>query len=729
MLRGGQRCAHAPSALAPRVPRAPLVRRLSAFCALATTVLVALSLPAVSVAHAQPDTLTQRLPVIEAVSVRISRDGDRSLLDLPFAITRLNPDSLRPQLRRVGVGDLLFAVPGVQVQSRNNPTQDARIAVRGFGARSAFGVRGVKVLRDGIPLSLPDGQTPMDWLDLETVGTVEAIRGTAAALYGNAAGGVLDFRTVESASVPSELRARFWDGGSARRAQLMGSGTIVPAGRPERTWLASITHTRTNGPRAFAEQEATSGFARLEGTFRNTRLKLLASGFDMPLAQNPGALTAAELAEDVRQADPLSISRNAGKTVRHGQVGVVAEQGSADNGLAAAAWVGARDLDNPLPFAVVTVDRRNMGLWIRGTSSHVWQGFTGRMSAGIDIQSVNDERRNFENCFAQAVSERCPTTSDRGALRVDQREVVQSEGAYVRYELGIPRKLEASVALRWDQIRFDVDDRFVTATNLDDSGEEGQIAVNPMFGLTWRVRPSLSVYTNFSSAFETPTITELTVQGDGSAGLNASLKPQRTRTLETGVRGIVGTRTWLDVAVFEARTDDELIPFEVPGAPGRRAFRNAGRTSRRGLEASVRTLLGRGDAGIAYTASRFRFDEYEVAGTQFGGNAVPGVPVHQANAWITARRGDWFATLDVVSASSVTVNDAATERADGFAAVGVRAGADIQLDRVVLSPMLGIENALDARYASAVLVNATRGRFYEPAPPRTIFAGFRITAR
>ncbi len=705
------------------------LRLFAARRVLATAAAVATVLPGGDALHAQPDTLTRRPPVIETVRVQIARDGDRSLLDLPFAITRLNPDSLRPQLRRVSVGDLLFGVLGVQVQSRNNPTQDARIAVRGFGARSAFGVRGVKVLRDGIPLSLPDGQTPMDWLDLETIGTVEVIRGTAAALYGNAAGGVLDFRTLDAATVPSELRARFWDGGNARRAQVMGSGTVQPAGRPERTWLASITHTRTNGPRAFAEQEATSGFARLEGTFRNTRLKVLASGFDMPRAQNPGALTAAELASDVRLADSLSITRNAGKTVRHGQVGVVAEQGTADDGLAAAAWIGARDLDNPLPFAVVTVDRRNMGLWVRGTSSHVWQGFTGRMSAGVDIQSVNDERRNLENCFNRSVSARCPTASDRGVVRVDQREVVQSEGAFVRYELGIPRTLEASVALRWDQIRFRVNDRFVTPTNLDDSGEEGQIAVNPMFGLTWRVRPSLSLYTNFSSAFETPTITELTTQGDGSAGLNASLAPQRTRTLETGIRGVVGTRTWVDLAVFEARTRDELVPFDVPDAPGRRAFRNAGRTSRRGLEASLRTLLGRGDAGVAYTASRFRFEEYEVAGTQFDGNALPGIPVHQVNAWVTTRRGDWFATLDVVGASSASVNDAATERADGFAAVGVRAGADVALNRWTVSPMIGMENAFDRRYASAVLVNASRGRFYEPAPPRTIFAGFRVTAR
>ncbi len=682
-------------------------------------------------AAAQTDTLMRSAPVIDAVRVQIARDGDRSVLELPFAISRLSPDSMRPQLRRTSVSELLFAIPGVQVQPRNNPTQDARVAVRGFGARSAFGVRGVKVLRDGIPISLPDGQTPMDWLDLETVGSVEAIRGTAAALYGNAAGGVLDFRTMESASVPAELSARFWDGGTARRAQVMGSGTILPTMGPDRTWLASVSHTRTSGPRLFAEQEATSAFIRAEGTVKRTRVRLLGSGYDMPLAQNPGALTAAELALDVRLADSLNIVRNAGKTVRHGQLGVVAEQGTADDGIAAAAWFGARDLDNPLPFAVVTVDRRNAGLWVRGTTTDSWRGLTSRMSAGIDVQSLTDDRRNLDNCVGQATSARCPAGATRGALRLDQREVVQSEGAFVRYELGVPRVLEASVALRWDQIRFRLDDRFVTDTDRDDSGEQGQTAVNPMFGITWRVRPSMSVYGTFSTAFETPTVTELTTQADGTAGLNASLSPQRTRTLETGIRGVLGPRTWVDVALFDARTRDELVPFDVPDAPGRRAFRNAGRTSRRGLEASARTLVGRGEAGVAYTASRFEFRDYEVNGVQFAGNELPGIPSHQVQSWLTTRRGAWFGTIDVSAASSMSVNDAATERAASYVAVGARAGADVAFNagRLVAAPVVGVENLLDRRYASAVLVNATRGRFYEPAPPRTFFAGLRVRAR
>ncbi len=716
-------CLDARAALVSGVPRFDFPLRAAAHA-------TGLALAALSPLAAQIDTAARTPPTIGAVHVRIARDAERSVLDLPFAISRVAPDSLRPALRRTSVGDLLFAVPGIQVQPRNNPTQDARVAVRGFGARSAFGVRGVKVLRDGIPITLPDGQTPMDWLDVETVGSVEAIRGTAAALYGNAAGGVLDFRTRDAAPVPLSMHARMWDGGGARRAQLLASGTHAPEQGDTRTWLASVTHTRTDGPRIYAAQTATSAFARAEGTVGRTRLRLLGSAFDMPRAENPGALTAGELERDVRLADSQSVTRGASKTVRHAQLGMVAEQGSADAGLAAAAWVGMRDLDNPLPFAVVTVDRRNMGLWVRGTSTHRMERLTGRMSAGIDVQSVGDERRNLENCVGQTTSARCPTAgADRGVLRLDQREVVQSEGAFVRYELGVPRRFDVSAALRWDQIRFRVTDRFVTETDRNDSGEQGQTAVNPMLGVTYRLGPALSLFATWSSAFETPTVTELTTQADGSAGLNGVLAPQRTRTLETGVRGIVGTRTWIDLAVFDARSRDELVPFDVPDAPGRRAFRNAGRTARRGLEASMRTTTTHGDAGVSYTASRFRFTDYEVGGVRFDGNPFPGVPSHQVQAWTTVRRGRWFATADIAAASSVSVNDADTERAKAWNAIGLRLGGDAgaATGRWAFAPVIGVDNLLDRRYASAVLVNATRDRYYEPAPPRTFFAGLRLT--
>jgi iron complex outermembrane receptor protein len=318
--------------------------------------------------------------------------------------------------------------------------------------------------------------------------------------------------------------------------------------------------------------------------------------------------------------------------------------------------------------------------------------------------------------------------AEAGATRLEQQERAANVGGYGRIELEAPHHVFASVALRYDEVRFRVRDRFITATNADDSGDRSLGALSPMLGVTWRVRPSWSLYSNLSTAFETPTVTELTNQETGAAGLNVNLEPQRTRTVEVGTQALVMGRVRADVALFEAIVLDELVPFDVPNQPGRRAFRNAGRTTRRGAETSVRAAWSWLDVGTAYTWSRFRFDRYNVGSTSYAGKPIPGVPEHYAQGFVTARRGGRFATTEVTAASRASANDAATVFGSGFAAWTVRAGyAAPAFARVRLEPTLSSENIFDRRYASSLVINATRNRYFEPGLPRRLSFMTRIS--
>jgi iron complex outermembrane receptor protein len=302
-------------------------------------------------------------------------------------------------------------------------------------------------------------------------------------------------------------------------------------------------------------------------------------------------------------------------------------------------------------------------------------------------------------------------------------------GGYARAEVEAPHRLFASAALRYDRVQFTVRDRFITGTNLDDSGERALSALSPMLGLSWRARPLLSVYANLSTAFETPTITELTNQDNGAAGLNGLLEPQRTRTAELGVQSVVGGRLRADVALFRATVLDELVPFDVPNQPGRRAFRNAGRTSRAGVETNLAATVALFDVGVAHTWSRFAFDRYTVGSTSYAGKAIPGIPAQLLQAYLTARRDGWFATIDGTASSRVSADDANTVFAAGYAAWNVRAGATVpQLGRLRLEPTVGIENVFDRRYAGSVVINATRSRYYEPGLPRRFTFVLRVQA-
>ncbi len=670
---------------------------------------------------------------LQGVRVALTRDAARSPFELPFAWSRATIDD-RPALRRSGVADLLLGVPGVQVQDRANPSQDPRIAVRGFGARSAFGVRGVRVLRDGIPLTLPDGQTPLDWLDLESVGRVDVIRGTAAALYGNAAGGVIDFRSRAPSERPFAIDARLWDGGGLRRGSILASGSRRDTtGLVQGTgWLGSVTRTTGDGPRQWSHLDATTVFARALATVGGTRFEVQGTRYDTPRAENTGALTAVELARDPRLPDSLNITRRSRKAVEQSQLSLLAARGDGANTLNASLFVGARTLDNPLPFAIVAVDRHVAGGSLHGAFRTTRLPWPVRLGGGFDVQRQVDDRLNFENCTTLAAT--APSTTpcpkpgnERGAIRLNQQERVGGIGGYARAEVEAPHRLFASAALRYDRVNFTVRDRFITTANLDDSGERVLSAVSPMFGVSWRARPLLSLYANLSTAFETPTITELTNQDNGAAGLNGLLDPQRTRTAEIGVQGLLWSRLRADVALFRASVRDELVPFDVPNQPGRRAFRNAGRTSRQGIETSLNSSNALFDVGVSHTWSRFAFDTYRVGAANYDGKVIPGIPAHLLQAYVTARHAGWFATIDGTASSRVSADDASTVFAAGYAAWNMRAGYTApRVGHVRLEPTVGIENMFDRRYAGSVVINATRARYFEPGLPRRLTFVMRV---
>lgn len=679
---------------------------------------------------AQADTAAHEL---ETFRVSVTRESARSPFELPFALTTVSLTTATAE-RRISLSELLPGIPGVQVQDRANPSQDPRIAIRGFGARSAFGVRGVRILRDGVPLSLPDGQTPVDWLDLETIGSLDVLRGTAAALYGNAAGGVVDLHSRPAAPGPFALETRWWNGGGLQRGNVTLSGTAQDQqGKLQNLeWLGSFTRTAGNGPREWSRLDANSLFIRTRASVGGTNLELQATRYEALRAENTGALTASELALDPRLPDSLNISKGSRKAATQAQVALIADRslGNGAGSVRATLFGATRTLDNPLPFAIVAIDRSVVGGSIHGAWRSTSTPWPIRLGAGMDAQRQVDNRLNFENCFDLAatapLSAKCPERSERGSVRLDQREQALGLGSYMRAELELPRSLFLSAALRADMVAFDVVDNFITTGNPDDSGDRTLNATSPMLGLSWQVRPMWNVYSNLSTAFETPTVTELTNKESGEAGLNTTLKPQRTRTLELGTQAVVAQRVRVDAAVFTAVVLDELVRFDVPGMPGRQAFRNAGRTSRRGAEAGLRVAGSWYDAGAAYTWSHFRFVHYDVGSVSYAGKPIPGVPEHYLQSHLTARHGILWSTAELSAASAASAKDDASVKANGYAVWNFRTGMDLPAlgngrgGAAKLSAALSVENVFDRHYAGSLAVNATRGRYFEPGLPRRI---------
>ena len=671
---------------------------------------------------AAQDTLPRRLP-----PVTVTRDAGRSPLDLPFAISSTRPDSLVPGLTHTLVEQSLALLPGITVANRTNPSQDTRVSIRGFGARSQFGARSIRILRDGMPLTLPDGQTPIDYLDLESVGRVEVIRGASAALYGNASGGVIDLRSIAPPAAPLAVQARSFNGGNGFQRY-----TALVGGTPGGFGIeGNVGRTKNTGYRDYAHQQLTNAFVRATRTLGNTDVALIGMGLDMPLAENPGAITKAQADSAPWQADALSVSKKARKTVHQVQLGLSATQHfnskGGDGELFVQGYGGTRTLYNPLTFNVVGIDRRQSGGAARLTLPWSVGSASNRFSVGADAQWLDDARKNWANCNAvPTANASCPSlASEKGALALDQSELVSNLGPYVRDEVQVGR-LRATAGVRSDQVRFELRDHYL-ADGRNDSGIRTMHAVSPMFGVAARLSPLHSVYGNVGSAFETPTTTELGNHADGTAGINPDLKPQFSTTYELGAKGLAASRFQYDVALFDIEVRDELIPFAIPNGAGRTYYRNAGRTRRRGAELSIGTDIGPVTTTAVYTRSNFRFQDFVNGGVQYAGKAIPGIPVNQFQGVATWHLPRAYASAELVAKSQVFVNDANGAAAPAFAIVNARAGGIASFGKPWLSPVVGVQNAFDRKYISSVAVNAgtnvVTSKFYEPGAGRLWYVG------
>ena len=667
--------------------------------------------------EAQQDTAR-----LDPVVVTVTRGHGQSVLKSPFALTVVQPDSARPGQRHTSIDETLFLIPGVAVTNRNNPSQDPRLSIRGFGSRSTFGVRGVRVLRDGMPLTLADGQTPLDYLSLESVGRVEVMRGAASALYGNASGGVVDIQSSLPSATPFLASGHQLMGSDGfLRSALDASGTSGHA-----FYLGDAAYSRTDGTRAHSRQRAITGFGRTGLSRGSTELSATLLALDNPLAENPGALTIDELKADPRRADALSVRRNARKAVHQVQIGVSADRSWSTGSAAVSAFGGARSLDNPLTFAVVEVGRHSYGASARASQLARVSGLDNRLSAGMDFQSQNDLRRNFAVCAdtipLTTPTATCPSVStDRGIVTLDQRELVSSVGVYLSDELSVGDRVALSAAIRADQVRFEVKDRLISSTNPNDSGHRSMAAITPILGAVFRVAPTHSLYANVAGAFETPTATELGNHPDGTAGINPDLDPQRSTTTEVGVKGFVGVHAHYDGALFSTSVRDELVPFEIPNSNGRRYFRNAGRTRRRGAEAGLDISSGPWSLTGAYSYFDFRFVSFTNAGVVYDANTIPGVPKHHWQSAVKFSNRLGFAIAEGEGATRALLDDANTLAAPGYAVANFRMGTAAFPRFPRVSASAGVQNLFDRHYAASIAVNAARGKFFEPAARRNLF--------
>src|SRR5712664_2834289 len=613
-----------------------------------------------------PDTTKTYILALTTVSV--------TRAELPLTKVPLSVHSVdRAQISRAkptwGLDEALANVPGVFVANRYNFSQDQRISIRGFGARSAFAVRGIKILVDGIPQTLPDGQGQLTNLELGEVDHIEVLRGSASALYGNASGGVISIWTKRHDVAHVNEEARFvtgrFDQRSGRSWNKWQTTTSLRIGAASA--LLTVARLDYQGERDHSAADLRVLNARVQLPMGSRwSLAVVTDVGDNPRADNPGSLTLAELGANRDTVPVLNRNRNAGKAVTQFQTGATLRRTMANGGEAAVTIFGlTRSLKNPITTTYIDLDRVDYGA--RGSLTYPTHVGTlvHRLTAGFDFQRQRDDRKNFNYLNTPGDSAKADTVRS-----LDQLEHVTEIGPFVRSELELSARTTLTAGLRYDWVKFAVQDHLITTTppNPDDSGDRLMRAFSGSLGLAVNPSSRATLYGNIGSSFETPTTTELANSSTGAGGFNPDLKPQHAWNYEVGARASLGERVAFTLAVFQADVRNALVPYEL--AAPRFYYRNAGSTRHRGVEVSGDVSIVPGvSLHAVWTYADYRYRRYSfTTGTvvhTLDGRALPGIPQHWLNLLLRAQpaalRGAW-AELQQTYSSGYFVSDTLSTR-------------------------------------------------------------------
>jgi len=629
---------------------------------------------------------------------------------LPAAVTVYQAKVSDATRQQLSLQEYTQQIPGLFAQNTTNFAQDLRISIRGFGSRAAFGIRGIKLIVDGIPETTPDGQGQLDNLNLGIIDRIEVLKGPSSSLYGNASGGVISIQTINQIEQPfSNWKAAIGSYGFQNYQATAGikSGTS--------SFIFHGNYVTSDG---YRDQ---SGFQQynfnVNASFKISdkfNLKALVNYSDSPQADDPGGLNLDAVEENRRQARDRNILFKTGETIQQFKSGLSAVWNLNSNTTGEGyLFYNNRQFEGRLPFefgGLVDLGRDYVGQGVNITYS---KG-KNTLKAGYDFAYQNDDRQRFRNL-----------EGEKGQQTLDQKERFTNLGVFVTNHLEVD-KWYFTGGIRFDYNKLAAVDEFLI--DGDDSGEINLNSFNPSAGVSYAFAKANNLYINVATSFETPALSELSANPNGDRGFNEDLEAQKATNYELGIKGQLTKDLRYQMAFFYINTQDDLVPFELAAFPDRTFFRNAGRTERKGIEIEgAYNLSKEWTFTAAYTYSDFSYNDFTTASGTFNGNYLPGIAQHFTNLGIQFKsEKGFYVNAQASLVGKQFANDSNETEVDGYENINLRTGFNFVYKKIRILPYLGINNILDQEYTDNVRINAFGSRFFEPAPGINGYGGFQI---
>ena len=691
--------------------------------------------------HAYAETTEYQLPVITVQAVHT----DSELLSTSASIQKVQAATVQNNAN-VNLSEVLQGVAGLQINNRENYAQDLQISMRGFGARSTFGVRGIRMYVDGIPATMPDGQGQSSNIDLNSLDHIEVLTGPFSSLYGNSSGGTILAESKEGQGKDSIQVGLNAGSHHKQQANIQLQGGSEQANQP--AYVISSSYFDTDGFRDHSAAQKVLNNAKLTWNLEDgSKINWVMNRVDID-ADDPQGLKHEQWKANPKQVNDSKNTYNVRKEIEQTQTGLTWTKPLNDQQeLYSMFYLGNRQVVqyqsipkcginkvtgecipnssqlNPRHAGgVIDFDRDYYGADFRWTGKEVLPNIT--LVAGVALDRMVEDRKGYENYDDTG------RYGVKGDLRRNENNTLWNLDPYVQASWQFLPTWHLDTGLRYSNVHYESDDHYIVAGNGDDSGSTDYQKLLPSVALGWEILPELYAYASYGKGFETPTFTEMAYPTLATSGINFDLKPASSDTYELGLKS-QNAFGMFTLAVFNTVTKNDIVPDDANA--GRNTFRNAEQTLRQGAElawqhqlwqdlklsASYSYLDATFDADIAATTTKPLIEK---------GTYIPGIAKNQAFTRIAWQPEQGFqAGLEARYMDKIYVDDINSDTAPSYTVVAANVGyLWVNRDWKVNS-YARVDNLFDRNYVGSVIVNDGNSRFFEPADGRNFSVGMSVT--
>ena len=663
---------------------------------------------------------------LEEVVISASRAEMRSF-DAPAAVQRIDRQAIEGGGPQINLSESLVRAPGLTILERQNYAQDLQISIRGFGARSAFGVRGIRLLIDGIPATTPDGQGQSSSVSLTSTDHIEVLRGPLAQLYGNSSGGVIQAFTKDAAKVPTVDYQYYLGSYGMHRADYQFSDTVGDYGLVADYGTFSTSGYRANSA---AERKQFNGKLSFEPN-EQTKVNVVFNQFDMPLAQDPLGLTSDQRTADPTRAGTNSIERSTRKIVLQNQLGSSVKYAlDSDNSVSGRAYYGTRENTQFQDSNKwVGLNRSYYGLGLQYNGRSQWQETPIEWAAGYEFDNSSERRQGGDSVAGQKTA---------GSLTRNEDNNAQNNDFFVQATAHVSEQFSLVGGLRQSNVTFNSTDYY--ATDGIGSGTANFSSTSPLLGVTWHANDALNIYANYGQGFESPTLAEMAYSGQTSIvnTFNTAIKAANSRHYEIGAKWVPARNSRVDLAVYQINTSDEIVV--LLSSSGKTSYQNAPSTSRIGWElAAASQLSDHFSASLSASSIDAQYTSTclsNLCPNIVAGNKIPGIPQNSTFAEL-AWSSEAFTpktksplgvrvALEWQQAGRIFANDLNSKWADERSVFNLALSQRWAWNQGLVSLYGRVNNLSDTRYDGSVIVNQSASQFYEPAMPLNWVVGVSL---